>query len=313
MRFGLILAISFGAVLALFSLADFGNPQNASVPPDLTGRSCQVEYVVVLDRTTVLSSGVELLKRGATALTENEVYGNLSVLEIRDNSTGYAVLQEFRFGDQPISPAAPIIRSCPSVSGTYPDPSLLRERNACLEENALNREAHKEERERYSEMRSNVLAQREELRNYITDFSEVDSPTTSRTALKDALREILRARCSGGACILYLFSDMLDTEVKNRVIRQGISAGTTAEFGSDQEEEEFGGNGALFDLAIIGWGIGRSDIDDTQSLSVEQTAALRGYWRSLFESWGASEVYLGLEFPNDFQVDSALGSVCPHD
>jgi hypothetical protein len=309
MRFGLLVVLLVG----LFSVAlRFVDLNGVSEPrsPENAGEVCEVDHVIVLDRTTVLDVGRSLLVRGAETIVKSDIYGVVSVHEIRDTSTGYELLREFQLGERPLPPSEPRIQNCPTVSGAYPDPSDLRERNACLADNKLNLANFRRDREVYLQEIQAVSTEREELRQFVSEFAQVDSPTSNRTVIRDSLREILRARCPGGDCALYLFSDMLDTEIKNSVVRSNIDLTAARELGVQEGSDALAVGDIASGLVVIGWGIGRSDIADRRSLTAAQTEALRAYWQSLLNRWGASSSYFGLEFPSTVQVERAISNLC---
>jgi hypothetical protein len=100
MRFGLLVVLLVG----LFSVAlRFVDLNGVSEPrsPENAGEVCEVDHVIVLDRTTVLDVGRSLLVRGAETIAKSDIYGVVSVHEIRDTSTGYELLREFQLGERP--------------------------------------------------------------------------------------------------------------------------------------------------------------------------------------------------------------------
>ena len=304
MRFAFFLSISVVAVLLLSTLVNVA-PPSASPPPtpslektvDPAREDTSPRNIIVLDRSTELGKASKLLVSGVEQLVEpRDFEGRVELIEIRDTAIGYEPISNFSVTPAPEAPSPVSLETCPQETGAYARPAEVRERQKCEEGNRQKQQSYAEQIRIYETKVDEAAKQRKDIVDSINQFIGLNRPTNSNTEIRRALTEILRSRCDGEPCSLYIFSDLLDTDVKNAVVKQVIGNEKASGLGRHQALEEFPLDGISPNFNVVAWGVGRSDVSVDTELQPAERNRLIEYWHGFFSAWGAHDLYFGFEF-----------------
>jgi hypothetical protein len=301
-RFAFFLSVSVVAVL-LFLMFGRVSPRSADPPqppPPITSTASGTpRNIIVLDRSTDLGGASKLLAAGIRELVgPADFEGRVDLIEVRDTAIGYELIADLTVTRVPPAPSPVLLAECPHEEGAFSQPSVAKKRLACEDENFGRQQSFSKQISDYQAKAAEAKLQRDDLVQRIDSFASVKRSTEDHTEIRRALTEILRSRCDGEPCVLYIFSDLLDTDVKNVVLETASTNEEVAGLGKRDASEGFRLDGLLSDFKVVAWGIGRSDVGVDIQLLPRERERLVEYWKAFFATWGAKKTYLGFEFPS---------------
>jgi hypothetical protein len=262
--------------------------------------TCNLRYILVLDRTTKFDSrSRDLFRDGVRRLFSNtDMSGEFYSYEIRSTGLGYTKLVDPILIPRPMKEF--VARRC--TGGVYDE-----RYEECMRQN----ENEKALSDKRVAERDAVLR---DAQSRLIEVGMADAPAAANTVLSEALENIVQRDCIGFSCVIFLMSDLIepstrqiahspakwsDTAIQEKVRAQPLLDRTV--------------NVSAASLEILIWGVGRDEVVGRE-LGAAGKSMLVDYWKQLLLRLGFHDnLMLQYEFPDISKLSfgrDGPGSVC---
>jgi hypothetical protein len=230
--------------------------------------------LIVFDRTTPQSDEAkQQWKEAVSAIFANQnVGGRIRTMEVRDSDVNYRMTPplctEVRRPAAPMEPrpSESLYASARSwLASWFEDP---KSEDAAAEDDLV--------------QSASRLAARANIQKKVLGLLDADDPTHP-SAILVPLFKTIRSECAARRlCRVYIFSDLNDTAVRDRLRQNFGSAAAIAERDYSANMNEFGVKVDRTELHILAWGGGRDEVNSKKSQQADERRALGVYWRTMF-------------------------------